>query len=119
MDFLQRLLNEQGYRITQDLVGKLGFSTGQAARFLPEAMGSVVGAFQGGKLDITALMGGGDASPLLERIDVRALAGAVDIDEELASLGLAALVPTLLRSFRDGGGTDFGEPRSLAGGRSS
>ena len=116
MDFLQRLLNEQGYRITQDLVGKLGFSSTQAGVYLPQAISSVVLAFQGGKLDITALMGGGDASPLLERIDVSALAQEVGIDEELASVGLAALVPTLLRALREGNGPDFGQAKSLASG---
>jgi hypothetical protein len=114
MDFLQRFSSEQGYRITQDLVGTLGFSTGQATSFLPKASRCVMGAFQGSKLDITELMGGGDPAPLLERIDVKALAGDVGIDEELAALGLAALVPKLLRSFRDGNGPDFGEPESVA-----
>ena len=118
MDFLQRFLSDHGYRITQDLVSRLGFSTGQATRFLPVAIRRVVGAFQGCKLDITTLMCGGDASPLLTRIDVKALAGDADIEEDLVSRGLAALVPTMLRLFRDGCDSDFGEARR-AGSRDS
>ena len=81
MDFVQRFLNEKGYQITQDLVGKLGFSTEQAKSFLPTAVRKLVGAFQGGKLDITSLMGGGDPSLLLDKIDAGALAGELGLEE--------------------------------------
>lgn len=96
MEILQRLLREHGPALIQSLVGKAGFDAAEAESFLPSAAKLILGALQGGSVDLGALLGGGGASELVSGLDAGALAADTGVTEAKARSGLAALAPDLL-----------------------
>jgi hypothetical protein len=107
MEFVQRLLESRGEDLVQKLVGQAGFGAEQARSFLPAAVQALVGALQGGGLDLGALLGGGSAASLLSRVDVGEVARASGVEETQARSGLETLAPSLLSELKEAGGADL------------
>ena len=116
MDMLKELLADKGPEWIRLLVDKAGMQEGQAASFLPAAAQAVAAALQGGKLDLSSLLGGGGLSSLLGQLDLGALAGSSGVDESTARIGLEQLGPELLGAMRDRAGGLDGLLGALGGG---
>jgi hypothetical protein len=114
MDLVEQLLGDGVGDAIQGLVGQAGFSREQAQGFLPVVLQKVVGAVQGGGLDLGALLGD-NGSSLLSRLNAGEIATETGVDETQASAGLESLVPVLLAAFSAKSGGLEGLLSSLGG----
>lgn len=115
MDFLKDILQEQGAELAGGLVDKLGFSNEQAQAFVPEAASSVFDVLKdkADGLDLSNLAS--NAGPLMDGVDVDALAGKVGIDSSQVTSGLQAIIPTLLSALQQKAGGLSGLTSMLGG----
>ncbi len=115
MDFLKDIIQEKGADLAGGLVDKLGFSAEQAETFVPEAAGSVFDAVKenAGELDLAELAS--NPGPLVDKIDVGALAEKVGISSSQVTSGLGAIVPTLLSLLQEKAGGLSGLTSMLGG----
>ncbi len=116
MEFLEQILKDQTGPLVEKLTGALGFSPDQAGSFVPAAIQRVVEALQGGGLDLGSLLGGGDASDLVSKVDASALAESAGIEPARATEGLQVLVPDLLGALQEKAGGAAGLASLLGGG---
>lgn len=115
MDFLNKILDANASDLISSVVEKTGLDADQARSFVPEAASSIFDTIKRGAGDLDLSQAMSNPRGLIEKIDLSALAAKVGIDREQASSGLAAIVPDLLRSFKEKAG-GFEAIGSMTGG---
>ena len=115
MDFLKDILEAKGAELAGGLVNKLGFKTEQAQAFVPAAADSVFDVVKekAGGLDLSNLAA--STGPLIEGVDVGALAAKAGIDSAQVTAGLRAIIPALLSALQEKAGGLSGLTSMLGG----
>ena len=94
---LEALLKEHGGELLSSLTGAGGLDQGQAENLLPPALGGISDALQNGGLDLSSLLGGGNAAAdLLKQLNIGDIASSAGLSEHQAKSGLASLVPAVM-----------------------
>jgi hypothetical protein len=94
---LQKLMQEKGPQLVEQLTSKAGFAPQQAQSFLQRLVAKVVDLVKGGGLDLKALVGGGDFGSVLSKLGLGQIASQVGIDEAKATAGAKAVLPGILQ----------------------
>ncbi len=115
MDFLKDLLEDKSATMISSLLGKAGFSAGQAEAFVPPAARSVLDAVKSraGQAGLAELASNPEA--VAGAVDIAGLADEAGISREKAASGLEAVLPIILGVLRDKAGS-LGSLGSLLGG---
>ena len=101
MDLVQQFLDADVGNAVSELTDA-GFSSGQAKRFIPEAISSFIDALHSS--DLSRLLntdGQEQLSTLLISVDVTDLAERLDIGSDMACAGLSTIMPRFLRFVKD------------------
>ncbi len=115
MDFLQQLLQDKSAAMVSSLLGKAGFSAGQAEVFVPSAASSVLDAVKRRAGEASLAEIATDPGSVADGVDIAGLADQVGISREKAVSGLEAVLPIILGVLRDKAG-GLGSLGSLLGG---
>jgi hypothetical protein len=100
---IQSVIKQFSPALIQQLTLKSGFTPQQAQSFVPGLISQVIGALKGGGFDVKSILGG-DASSLISKLDVAALAKPAGIDGAKAETGAKEVVPSLLKQLQSQSG---------------
>lgn len=103
MDILKTLLDDHGPALTSELTSKAGFSADQAKKFVPAAAQQALDKIKGGGFDLKSLLGGGDVSALIGKMDLAGLSKTAGIDAGKAAIGLKAILPMIMKLIQSKG----------------
>ncbi len=87
MDLITNLFGDKRNELIKVLMKSAGFGPGQAASFVPAATAAVTKAAGGTKAVDPKKLAGLDASKLIAKIDIPALASKVGVDKGLVTSG--------------------------------
>jgi uncharacterized protein YidB (DUF937 family) len=99
---IQKIIQEQGPALIQQLTTKLGFDPQQAQGFIQKLLAKVAEVFKGG-FDVKSLLGG-DLSALIGKLNLGDIASQVGIDTNKATEGAKAVLPKVVEAFQKQGG---------------
>ena len=99
---IQKVIQEQGPALVQQLTTKLGFNPEQAQGFNQKLFAKVGEVFEGG-FDVKSLAGG-DLRTLLGKLNLRKIATQVGVDVDKATEGAKAVLPKAVEAFQKQGG---------------
>ena len=94
-EIIDKLLQENAADWQGILESKLGFGVEQAQKFVPALMGGLGEAFSSRGFDLGSLVGGFEASSLLEKIDLDKLAQESGATVTQVVQGIETLAPKL------------------------
>ncbi len=100
---LDQLLSGAKDGIIKDLAAKLGLNPNQASGFLQKGLSLLESALKGGKIDLAALTGG-NASGILNKLDLSSLTTLVGGDTAKARTGMESILGPLMSSVKSNAG---------------
>ena len=101
MTDIQKVIQEQGPALVQQLTTRLGFNPQQAQAFKERLSARVAEVFKGG-YDLNSLRG--DLSGLIGKLNLGEIATQVGIDVNKATEGAKAVLPRVAEAFQKQGG---------------
>lgn len=98
MDFLNDIIKERGGDLIAELTSKAGFSTDQAARFVPAAGSSVMDALtaRASDLDLGDLTSASALGTITQQMDIGALSQKAGVTADQGAKGLSSILPMLM-----------------------
>jgi uncharacterized protein YidB (DUF937 family) len=101
---IQKLIQEQGPALVQQLTAKAGFLPDQAKSFLTQIAGKLVDLVKGGGFDLKSLLGGGDVNAIIGKLGLGEIASKVGIDQAKATQGAKVVLPGIMNALNQAGG---------------
>lgn len=114
-ELIQSLLGDKIGPLVTLLTEKFDFDLAEAKAFVPASLSKIADVFGSGKVDLS---GGLDPSALIEKLDIRALAEKVGIEEDKARSGLVGILPQVTDALSEKAGGLEGFAALLGGGES-
>jgi uncharacterized protein YidB (DUF937 family) len=103
MTDVQKIIQEQGPALVQQLTTRLGFSQQQAQGFTNKLAPKVVEVFKSG-FDVKSVLGGADFNAIIGRLGLGEIASQVGIDLTKATEGAKTVLPGLVQAYQKQGG---------------
>ena len=101
---IQKIIQEQGPVLVQQLTAKAGFLPDQAKNFLTQIGGKVVDLAKTGGGDLKSLFGGGDVNAIIGKLGLGEIANRVGIDQAKATAGAKAVLPGITNALTQAAG---------------